>query len=79
MDCPGLAEATVILPRSTDDQFLHRKVCLDFINSRPLPLRSEFFLVARKSFQWLLRNDTSWFDLNFPKARWYIPAQASLF
>lgn len=79
MNCPDLAKAKVIQPPSTDDQFAHRKICLDFINSRALPLRSEFFIVARKSFQWLLRNDTKWFDLNFPKARWYTPAQASLF
>lgn len=78
MNCSGLTEAKMIPPRSTDDQLKHRKVCLDFMDNHTLSLRSEFFLVARTSFQWLLRNDTKWFDLNFPDAR-CTAAQAELF
>jgi hypothetical protein len=48
------------------------------MNSRALPLRSEFFVVARRAFQWLLRNDNEWFNLNFPDAR-YPASQAELF
>ena len=78
MDCPGLAKAEMNPPCPADDQLIHRRVCLEFMNNRALPLRSEFFLVARTSFQWLLRNDTKWFDLNFPDAR-CTAAQAQLF
>lgn len=78
MDCPGLINTEMTGLPSTDDRSTHRRVCLDFMDSCTLPLRSDFFVVARRSFQWLLRNDIEWFDLNFPDAR-YTASQATLF
>lgn len=78
MDCPGPTKTEMTRSVSTDDRSAHRNVCLDFMSKCTLPLRSEFFIVARRSFQWLLRNDAEWFDLNFPDAR-YSASQAALF
>lgn len=78
MDCTRPTKTDTARLASTDERSAHRRVCLDFMSNCTLPLRSEFFIVARRSFQWLLRNDTEWFDLNFPDAR-YSASQTALF
>lgn len=78
MDTTSMMAAEKTRHYWADERLTHRGACLDFMNSRALPLRSEFFVAARRSFQWLLRNDAEWFDLNFPDNR-YASLQGSLF
>ena len=64
MDGAGRAPAQV-----DRDGVWHRKVCLDFVESRASATRSQFFRAAPKSFRWLLRHDGQWFNICLPLAR----------
>jgi hypothetical protein len=44
----------------------HRKVCLDYINTRTQADRNSFLINHYKSFRWLLHEDKRWLDLNLP-------------
>jgi hypothetical protein len=69
MDSPGLQQTRNKSEASSNDRWAHREVCNKFLSTSKSPRRREFFLVARRSYQWLLSNDTEWFELNFPDAR----------
>jgi len=78
MDSPNSYKAEKRVTRPSDEKWSHRDACIAFLNTSQSPRRSEFFLAARRSFQWLLRNDSKWFDLNFPDAR-FSALQGELF